>query len=269
MEVATIEAEDFVLKLDKLKVELKEVFKLSAMFCLLWFFSNYFYNYGLAFASVTSSVILSNTSPMWVYIFGLSCLVPAIMRDKFNWIKALMVVISITGFIIIAIQDFKADPSTTETGWQQALGDGLTLISAVFYGLYATFLKVKVPEEKEESFRFTVFLGFVGLINDIILLPLFPIFNWIGLETFAWPNGQTTLLLTVNALIGTVLSDYCWARSVVLLGPLVTTLGITLTFPLSLLVDLIGKHKSFTWLYYVGSAFIFAAFGVISFVDYR
>ena len=142
-------------------------------------------------------------------------------------------------------------------------------MSAMCYGFYATFLKVKVPAEKEESFKFTVFLGFVGLINDFLLLPLFPIFNAIGLEIFEWPSGHTLLLLTINALIGTVISDYCWARSVVLLGPLITTLGITLTFPLSLFVDLVGKHKHFTWLYYVGSAMIFGAFGVISFVDYK
>ena len=130
-------------------------------------------------------------------------------------------------------------------------------------------MKVKIPKEKEETFKFTVFLGFVGLINDVILLPLFPIFNAIGLEKFEWPNGHTVALLTVNALIGTVISDYCWARSVVLLGPLITTLGITLTFPLSLMIDIFGKHKHFTWLYYVGSAMIFGAFGVIAYIDYR
>ena len=114
----------------------------------------------------------------------------------------------------------------------------------ILYGFYATFLKVKVPPEKEETFKFTVFLGFVGLINDFLLLPLFPLFNWIGLEIFEWPSGHTLVLLTVNAIIGTVLSDYCWARSVVLLGPLITSLGITLTFPLSLFIDLFAKKKN-------------------------
>jgi solute carrier family 35 protein F5 len=59
-----------------------------------------------------------------------------------------------------------------------------SLLSAFCYGMYATYLKIKVPKEKEEDFKFTYFLGFVGLINIVVLLPLFPIFNATELETF-------------------------------------------------------------------------------------
>lgn len=142
-------------------------------------------------------------------------------------------------------------------------------MSAIFYSFYATFLKLKIPPEEEESFKFSWFLGFVGLINDIVILPFFFIFSWIGLEKFQWPNRQTFILLSVNALIGTVISDYCWARSVVLLGPLVTVLGITLTFPISLAVDVFSNGESFTWEYYLGSFFIFAAFGGIVYLDWK
>ena len=139
----------------------------------------------------------------------------------------------------------------------------LTVASAILYAVYATFLKLKVPPEKEESFRFTSFLGFVGLFNDKLILPVILIFNWTGLEPFEWPNHQTLILLTTNAVLGTVVADYCWARSVVLLGPLITTLGLTLTFPISLSIDVFHNGKSFTWLYFLGSACIFAAFAVI------
>jgi solute carrier family 35 protein F5 len=114
------------------------------------------------------------------------------------------------------------------------LGDVFSLLSAVFYAIYATYLKKMIPPEKESEFKFTYFLGFVGLINIFVLLPLFPIFNATGIEVFSWPNKQTLLFLTLNAFIGTFISDYFWARSVVLLGPLITTLGISLTIPLSL-----------------------------------
>jgi len=76
-------------------------------------------------------------------------------------------------------------------------------------------------------------------------------------------------LLTANAVIGTVISDYCWARSVVLLGPLQTSLGITLTFPISLILDHFVNQTSFNWAYYLGSFFIFGAFGGIIYLDYR
>lgn len=102
-----------------------------------------------------------------------------------------------------------------------------------------------------------------------MILPLFPIFNWLGIEQFEWPNKQTVGLLAANAFIGTVISDYCWARSVVLLGPLITQLGITLTFPISLTVDVLSKGESFSWGYYLGSLFIFVAFCGIIWIEHK
>ena len=89
----------------KLKQEVKEIFWLSLTFCFIWFLANYFYNYGLLYATITSSVVLSNTSPVWVYMISVSCLVPASTRANFSWIKAIMILVSLSGFGIIAIED--------------------------------------------------------------------------------------------------------------------------------------------------------------------
>jgi len=134
-------------------------------------------------------------------------------RKKFSIIKLLLVITSLCGFIAIAMQDRSSDGGSV-------LGDLLTGLSAIIFAFYSIFLKIKVPEEQESTFKFSWFLGFVGLFNDIAILPLFFIFNWIGLEEFELPNRETFLLLTVNAIIGTAISDYCWARSLVLIGPL-------------------------------------------------
>ena len=60
----------------------------------------------------------------------------------------------------------------------------MTILSAIFFSLYATFLKIMVPPDKEDDFKFSWFLGFVGLINDIVILPFFFILNWTGVEKF-------------------------------------------------------------------------------------
>jgi|LakMenEpi03Aug12_release.lakeMendotaPanAssembly.Ray.scaffolds.fasta_scaffold2571750_2 drug/metabolite transporter (DMT)-like permease len=44
---------------------------------------------------------------MWVYVLSLSCFVPLIVREKFNWVKALMIFVSLAGFTLIALQDIK------------------------------------------------------------------------------------------------------------------------------------------------------------------
>eukprot|EP00353_Schmidingerella_taraikaensis_P012151 CAMPEP_0185588252 /NCGR_PEP_ID=MMETSP0434-20130131/52314_1 /TAXON_ID=626734 ORGANISM="Favella taraikaensis, Strain Fe Narragansett Bay" /NCGR_SAMPLE_ID=MMETSP0434 /ASSEMBLY_ACC=CAM_ASM_000379 /LENGTH=306 /DNA_ID=CAMNT_0028210759 /DNA_START=203 /DNA_END=1119 /DNA_ORIENTATION=- len=252
--------------LNKLKKQVKKIFPISLTFCLLWFLANYFYNFGLLYASVTSSVVLSNTSPAWVYILSISCLVPAAFREKFNWVCAAMIVVSMSGFVLIAVED--KNDSTDETE-KPILGDALSLLSALSYGFYATYLKIKVPESEEATFKFSYFLGFVGLCNDVLLIPLFFIFNATGFETFEWPDKHTLLLLSINALVGTCISDYCWGKSVILLGPFVTTLGITITFPLSAIFDTVVNGAKFTWLYFLGSILIFAAFGVIMVSEWR
>ena len=89
-------------ELAKLRYDVKEILQLSLTFCLIWFASNYFYNYGLLYATITSSVVLSNTSPIWVYVISISCCVSIKSREKFSWIKFGMILVSLGGFGLIA-----------------------------------------------------------------------------------------------------------------------------------------------------------------------
>ena len=252
--------------MESTKGQVRRVLPISLTFCLLWFLANYFYNYGLLYASITSSVILANTSSAWVFLLNISCLVPVTGRQKFDWLCALMILVSLTGFALIAVEDRHEESSEID---HPVLGDVVSLLSAMMYALYATYLKIKVPEHEESQFKFSYFLGFVGLCNDVILIPLLIIFDVTGFESFEWPPKETFLLLSVNAFFGNFVSDYCWGKSVILLGPLVTTLGLTLTFPLSAIFDALVNGAEFTWLYFLGSVLIFAAFGIIFTVDWR
>jgi hypothetical protein len=40
---------------------------------------------------------------MWVYLISLSCLVPATLRERFDIVKAMMVFVSLAGFMLIAL----------------------------------------------------------------------------------------------------------------------------------------------------------------------
>ena len=103
----------------------------------------------------------------------------------------------------------------------------------------------------------------------VLLLPFILFFHQIGFETFEWPAKDTVVLMAINGLIGTFISDYCWAQSVVLLGPLVTTLGMTICFPISGFYDKFANKDEFTPTYLIGSFLIFTAFGVISYLNYQ
>lgn len=80
---------------------LRSIARISAEFTLLWFFSNYFYNSGLASTSVSSSTVISNTSSIFVYLVGLALLDGV----KFNPAKAAMVLTSFAGIWIVTFSD--------------------------------------------------------------------------------------------------------------------------------------------------------------------
>lgn len=81
------------------------------------------------------------------------------------------------------------------------------------------------------------------MFNTLFILPVFPVLHYSGIEPFEWPNSEAVAGLIVNAILGSVISDYCWAKSVVLLGPLLPTLGLALTFPISAVIDRFNTNK--------------------------
>ena len=88
-------------KYNALKEEIRSMACLSLQFAMIWFGSNYFYNYGLDNTSVTSSTVLSNTSSIFVYLLSLLL----IRTTKFSLFRASMVICSFLGIVIIAYTD--------------------------------------------------------------------------------------------------------------------------------------------------------------------
>ena len=53
-------------------------------------------------------------------------------------------------------------------------------------------------------------VGFVGLFDAVLLLPLVVIWHFTGIEPFEFPSNNVWTLLLVNGFIGTVLSELFW-----------------------------------------------------------
>ena len=108
---------------------------------MLWFCSNYFYNNGLSKTSVASSAVLCNTSAIFVYLISL-CL---LKNTKFDILKGFSVICSFTGIVIVTFSD--TSDSDDKKNKNEFLGNMLSLLSALFYGLYAVILKRRIPDE--------------------------------------------------------------------------------------------------------------------------
>ena len=136
------------------------------------------------------------------------------------------------------------------------------LLSAVFYGLYVTLLKVKIKDDNRCNSA--MFFGFVGVFNVLTMWPIGLILNYTGYEIFRMPDAKTMGILVFNALIGTVLSDYLWMLSVLWTSPVVATLGLTLTIPFSMIADVIIHQSTFSLMYISGSILVLFGFVVVN-----
>jgi len=226
------------------------VIQLSAMFCPLWFAANFTFSYSLTMTSVSSNTILSTTSGLFTLVLG-----ALLGIDKFTITKLIAVLLSIGGVTIVSLADRN---DSNDTVW----GDLLSLLSAVFYACYGTFLKKKI--RTEQRLDTPMFFGFLGAINCICLLPLFPILDTIGMEYFELPSKIVLLYLFVNGLIGSVLSDYLWLLGVLLTSPLIATLGLSLSTVLAICSDFFWKQYTFSWMYLVGTASIIGGFLLVN-----
>ncbi|KAI8343518.1 hypothetical protein BC941DRAFT_411611 [Chlamydoabsidia padenii] len=222
-----------------------ETIRLSFAFCILWFFANYTTNASLAYTSVGSSTILASMSGLFTLGFGAMFNV-----EKITVVKLLSVCTSFVGVILVSYSDQNTYPSNDPTDAtltpsptisSALIGDILALLGALFYGGYTTLLKVRIGDESR--INMPLFFGFVGAFNVLLLWPVFPLLDWLGIETFQLPYSPTLwIIVLLNAFIGTFLSDYLWLLAMLMTSPLVVTLGISLTIPLALFGDIVFKN---------------------------
>ncbi|ORZ23236.1 hypothetical protein BCR42DRAFT_404322 [Absidia repens] len=226
-----------------MKLSTTETIKLSLAFCILWFFANYTTNASLAYTSVGSSTILASMSGLFTLGIG------AIFNvEKITMVKLISVCISFVGVVLVSYSDQRGYPHEQEpnvgatSAMSSALaGDILALLGAVFYGCYTTMLKVRIGDE--DRIDMPLFFGFVGAFNILLLWPVFPLLDLLGIETFQLPQTPILwIMVLLNAFIGTFLSDYLWLLAMLMTSPLVVTLGISLTIPLALVGDIVFKN---------------------------
>ena len=142
------------------------------------------------------------------------------------------------------------------------LGDALSVLAALIFGTYVTVLKSRVPNSKVMDLA--MFWAFVGLLCAAVLWVPLPLLHLCRVEEFSVPSGRTMGLLVLNALIGSVLSDYLWAKSVVLTSALIGTIALSLTVPLSLAFDAVFRGMKITPKYALGALLVVSGFVVVN-----
>ncbi|KAL0944034.1 vacuolar membrane protein [Colletotrichum truncatum] len=253
----TLEQEGYEPKVEQLTF--RETAIISLEFCMLWFFANYFASACLEYTSVGSVTILNSTSSVWTLVF---C---ALMKvEGFTMRKFIGVLASLTGIVLISTVDLSGSSDENrgsfphKTTAQIAIGDLMAFVSAIIYGLYVTVMKRRVGNE--DRVNMPLFFGLVGLFNLVFLWPVFFILHFTGLEPFQLPpTGKIWTIVIANSLSSFV-SDMSWAYAMLLTTPLVVTVGLSLTIPLSLIGEMIQYSQYSSWVYWVGAAVVLISF---------
>lgn len=247
----------------------------------------------LEYTTVASSTILTSTSSkiallsrhlrayahvaigVWTLIFG-----ALLSVEKFTVKKLVGVLASLAGIILISSIDISSNQDKNRGSFPHkshkeiAIGDVLAFTSAVMYGIYTTLMKKRIGDESRVEMP--LFFGFVGLFNFITLLPGFFILHFTGIETFELPPTKRILTIVlvsnpssdeelakpidqINSATSLV-SDLCWAYSMLLTSPLVVTVGLSLTIPLSLIGQMIEYSQTSSVSYWIGACVVLLSF---------
>ncbi|KAK8248957.1 hypothetical protein IWZ00DRAFT_489913 [Phyllosticta capitalensis] len=247
------------------KLSFMETARLSFEFCWLWFVANYFTAACLEHTTVASSTILTSTSSIWTLLCG-----AFIGVEQFTVRKLIGVFASLFGIVLISTVDFSGTNNSdanrgtfpAKSGAEIALGDFLAFLSAVMYGFYAVLMKKRIGDESRVSMP--LFFGLVGLFNVLLLWPGLVILHLTGIERFEIPpSGRVLAIVLVNST-SSLVSDFCWAYSMLLTSPLIVTVGLSMTIPCSLIGQMVINGQTSDWVYWLGAIVVLGSFVFIN-----
>ncbi|KAI4380190.1 hypothetical protein MLD38_006409 [Melastoma candidum] len=211
----------------------------------------YFANSALANTSVASTTVLTSTSGLFTLFFG-----TLLGQESITVTKVFSVLISMAGVAMTTVGETWASDemlSSSEARRRAIIGNIFGLLSAAFYGLFTVLLKKSSGSEGGKVDVEKIF-GYIGLFCIVGLWWIGWPLHAMGIEpAFSLPHSNHLKgVVVVNGLIGTVITDYFWALSVVWTTPLVATLGMSLTIPIAMVADMLVHGRRYSLVYIAG-----------------
>jgi solute carrier family 35, member F5 len=152
--------------------------------------------------------------------------------------------------------------TSKDDGERSVAGDIVALLAAMGYGLYTTVIRLFIPDD--EGISMQLLLGYIGIINAVIAAPVLIVMLLLNLESTVQVSGAVLGFIFLNGFCDNVLSDYFWARAVVLTSPTVATIGVSITIPLAIISDICLGKAVLTYLSILGAILVVLGFMLVN-----
>lgn len=209
----------------------EQVLRAALLIGPLWYIAQYTFNLSLAHTSVTSNTVLSSTSALFTFFLSIF-----LLSELFTVIKLVCILFLMAGTVVYTL----ADTTTSKDASKETLGGDLLVLASAF--LYASYT-VTLRRLLSDQVSMTLFFGLMGLVIFItfgfLLMLLWACGFYLG--TLSW---GTFGLVLAKGLMDNVFSDYLWAKAILLVGPTVSTAGLSLQIPFAVVVDLLFRNPA-------------------------
>ncbi|OBA23907.1 hypothetical protein METBIDRAFT_30275 [Metschnikowia bicuspidata var. bicuspidata NRRL YB-4993] len=206
-------------------------FQISVIYCLY----NTMVLLSLQYTSASNQTILGSTTTFFTLCLGIMMKI-----DRFLVKKLACVVSSLIGVILINLggEDLSGSTENKFKSKSSVYGNFLALLGAFFYALYLIRMKTKCGTGQKTTNERELF-GWVGVFSLLFGIPLLIFSDFFGVEKFEIPSTYSILvMISINAIFS-VVSDYVTILAMLLTSPLVTSLALTSSIPITIFLDLL------------------------------
>ncbi|KAI5965609.1 uncharacterized protein KGF55_000971 [Candida pseudojiufengensis] len=221
----------------------KEILVLAFQISIIYLLYNIFVMEALQFTSASNQTVIGSTTSVFTLIIGI-----LLKTEKFSIKKAVCVIVSCLGVSLVNLSstssnkdsDYKYEPKNPK------LGNLLALVGALLYAFYLLIMRLKCGNGNKTTNERRLF-GYVGIITFIMGIPILYIVDILGIEKFDFPPPNITILesILINGIFS-VISDFTSILAMLLTSPLVVSLTLTSSIPITIFIDymvLIYNHE--------------------------
>lgn len=225
-------------------IELKfsEVIILALHVALLYLCYNFMVMNALRFTSASNQTVLGTTTSMFTLIIG-----RFLGIDRFSMKKVFCIIVSTTGVLLVNVSENKERNNgngSKFTPKNPLLGNCFALVGALLYALYLILMKIKCGSENRTTNERRL-LGYVGIWTFLLSAPVLYCLDYFQIEEFQHIpiHHKIFRLILINGVFS-IISDYATILAMLLTSPLVTSLSLTSSVPITIVIDYIKTEMN-------------------------